>query len=243
MALRCSRRLPSYHSLGMQLMRQCQHARSGPDCKLVGLQAMAARHSSNTSGSGGLPKVAPHHAKRELLFTCDAKTKFRFMGAGSIAHAGYWVWYNSSFTQALKEFSIEPVLGGVGLGVSVILLMLARAYAGKYVASLSYVEALNSFEVISHTFFGEKGPPRLLRLASIVSVTKAGEGQYFALKIKEDNMFTLLDQEKGTFVDKTRLEQLIEHKGPPPVVKPPRPPARGPPRGPQRGWHAVRPRK
>jgi hypothetical protein len=38
-------------------------------------------------------------------------------------------------------------------------------------------------------------------------------GQYFAIKVKNDYMFTLIDQTSGTFVDKDRLQQLVESKG------------------------------
>jgi hypothetical protein len=38
-------------------------------------------------------------------------------------------------------------------------------------------------------------------------------GQYFAIKVKNDYMFTLIDQSAGTFVDKDRLQQLVESKG------------------------------
>eukprot|EP00953_Heterococcus_sp_UTEX-ZZ885_P040839 20870-Heterococcus_DN1.PRE.3 len=190
-----------------------------PDLKTCfELRLQAACSGSTRASSSFGSQFAPEDAKRELLFIHEQPWKYRLLGAGSIAHICYWAWYNS-LAEAVEGFQVNLVLSNLGLGISVILLLLARTFADKTVSKLYYIEPLMSLEIERNNLWGGRTAPRLVPLKDIESHTVVSaastvdRGQYFAIKVKNDYMFTLIDQTSGTFVDKDRLQQLVESKG------------------------------
>jgi hypothetical protein len=131
---------------------------------------LAACSGSTRSNSSFGSQFAPEDAKRELLFIHEQPWKYRLLGAGSIAHICYWAWYNS-LAQAVEGFQVNLVLSNLGLGVSVILLLLARTFADKTVSKLYYIEPLMSLEIERNNLWGGRTAPRLVPLKDIESHT------------------------------------------------------------------------
>jgi hypothetical protein len=142
-----------------------------PDLKTCfELRLQAACSGSTRASSSFGSQFAPEDAKRELLFIHEQPWKYRLLGAGSIAHICYWAWYNS-LAEAVEGFQVNLVLSNLGLGISVILLLLARTFADKTVSKLYYIEPLMSLEIERNNLWGGRTAPRLVPLKDIESHT------------------------------------------------------------------------
>jgi hypothetical protein len=165
----CSRSSNPRFQATFNLQAACSNNYRPRSCFESQLLQAACSGSTRSNSSFG-SQFAPEDAKRELLFIHEQPWKYRLLGAGSIAHICYWVWYNS-LAEAVEGFQVNLVLSNLGLGISVILLLLARTFADKTVSKLYYIEPLMSLEIERNNLWGGRTAPRLVPLKDIESHT------------------------------------------------------------------------